>query len=214
VGDALPNPRLHGGRSFLASHLGAFAASMPDFFIIRLGAVLALRGEFPYEPRQVQALVEARFPDDVKLAANSAFFLPPATIPLHAPFAVLPDPAARVAWAMVVALSAAASLVVLCILGTRWPGSPIEQLLPPVILLQYVSLVVIELGQTSFLFVGCVALGQWCFERSASCTPVWRRTVAGLGAVPGRFRSSSRTWRLCCSRWPGHWAAGGEWRPS
>jgi hypothetical protein len=143
-----------------------FPSRTPDFFIIRSGAVIALRGESPYEPEMVQAMLAQQFPNDPQLVANSAFFLPPETLPIYAPFAALPYPIAKVAWAIVLTLSAIAVLLVFRTFGTNWPPSLNEQFLPVIVLLNYLTLAIVELGQTSFLFVGCVLAGQWCFERS------------------------------------------------
>jgi hypothetical protein len=150
----------------------------PDFFINRAGAQIALRGESPYDLAKVRAAVADQFPGDPTLINNCGFFLPPQAFLVFAPFAALPYPAAKVAWAVGLGLSAAAVLTVLCILGTRWPRSLPGQLLPAVLLLNYLTLAVVELGQTSLLFAGCVAAGQWCFER--------RRPAAGtlLWAIP------------------------------
>ncbi len=145
-----------------------FPSPTHDFFIIRSGAVFALKGENPYEPEKVRALVAEQFPNDKQLIENSAFFLPPATIPIYAPFAILPYSYAKIAWAIVQIVCAIAVLLVFRLFGTQWPSSANEQFLPVIVLLNYLTLAIIELGQTSFLFVGCVVAGQWCFERGRS----------------------------------------------
>jgi hypothetical protein len=150
-----------------------FPSQTPDFFIIRSGAVIALQGESPYEPEIVQRMVAEQFPKDKQLIENSAFFLPPATIAIYAPLAVLPYPIAKVAWAIVLALSSIAVLQAFRIFGSQWPISATEQLLPAIVLLNYLTLAIVELGQTSMLFVGCVVAGQWCFERGRSFTSGW-----------------------------------------
>jgi hypothetical protein len=163
-----------------------FPSRMPDFFIMRSGVVIALGGESPYEPQKVQALVAQQFPADTMLIANSAFLRSPATIPLFAPLALLPYAVAKAIWALGLILSAIAVLLGLRAFGTPWPGTTSEQFLPLLLLLNYITLVVIELGQTSFLFVGCVLAGQWCFDRSGRF-PVsssrWRAFSAGVGAL-------------------------------
>jgi hypothetical protein len=166
-----------------------FPSQTPDFFIIRSGAVIALRGESPYEPEIVQKMVAEQFPKDKQLIENSAFFLPPATIAIYAPLAALPYPIAKVAWAIVLTLSSIAVLLVFRTFGSLWPITTTEQLLPVIVLLNYVTLAIVELGQTSLLFVGCVAAGQWCFERGRSFIsrrwPIICETLgAFLWAVP------------------------------
>jgi hypothetical protein len=145
-----------------------FQSRTPDFFIYRSGAAIALRGESPYDPEKVQKLVAEQFPADKQLIENSAFFLPPATIPIYSPFAAMPYRSAKITWAIGLTLSAIAVLLILRTFGSHWPTGPIEQLLPAIILLNYLTLAIVELGQTGFLFVGCVAAGQWCFERGPS----------------------------------------------
>ena len=147
-----------------------FPSQTPDFFILRTGAVFALRGESPYEPQKVQAMVAEQFPTDAELIANSAFFPPPGAIPLSVPLAAIPYPLAKAAWAVILTLSAAGLLLVFRIFGTDWPTTTLEQLLPAILLLNYLTLVIVELGQTSLLFGGCVATGQWCFERGGKLT--------------------------------------------
>jgi hypothetical protein len=158
-----------------------FPSQTPDFFIIRSGAVIALRGESPYQPELVRALVAEQFPSDSQLIANSAFFLPPATLLLYAPLAALPYPAAKLVWALGLIVCAVAVLQVLRTFGTRWPSSPAEQFLPLILLLNYLTLAIVELGQTSFLFVGCAAAGQCFFERGLNA-PRRHRLFECLGA--------------------------------
>ena len=38
-------------------------------------------------------------------------------------------------------------------------------MLPLILSFNYLTVLVVELGQTSLLFTGCVAAGLWCFER-------------------------------------------------
>lgn len=190
-----------------------FPSQTPDFFIIRSGAVIALRGGNPYEPETVQGMLARQFPNDQQLIDNSAFFLPPATIVLYAPLAALPYPVAKIAWAIGLILSAMAVLLVLRTFGTRWPSSAGAQFLPVIVLLNYLTLAIVELGQTSFLFVGCVLAGQWCFERSRN-TPRSRWRI-GFHEVLGAFLWSIPFIKphLALSLLPLAWYLGGWKRP-
>ena len=137
----------------------------PDFFIYRAGAEIGLRGESPYDPEKIRARVAEQFPDDKRFIANCGFFLPPQAVVVFAPFATVPYPASKFLWAAVVGLSGAALLLVLRTFGTRWPTSLIGQLVPLFLLLNFLTIGVVIVGQTTLLCVGCVAAGQWCFER-------------------------------------------------
>jgi hypothetical protein len=137
----------------------------PDFFINRAGAEMGRRGESPYDRAKVQALVAHQYPNDRLLHENCGYFLPPQAVIVFAPFAALPYPAAKVLWALVTGLCAAAGLFVL----RAFVSAPLPRggqlLLPLVLSVNYLTVLVVELGQTSLLFVGCVAAGLWCFER-------------------------------------------------
>ncbi len=136
-------------------------------------------------------MVAEQFPNDREMLENSGYFLPPQTLLIYAPFAAMPYPAAKVAWGVLLVVCAAAVLLMLRSFGTRWPSSATEQWLPVVILLNYLTLAIVELGQTSFLFVGCVAAGQWCFEgsrshvgRSRLRSNLWEAAGVLLWAIP------------------------------
>ena len=152
--------------------------NFPDFFIYRAGAVIGLRGESPYDPEAVKALVAGQFPDAEDLIANCGFFLPPLAIPVFAPFAVLPYPVAKVAWAILMGLSGAATLLVLRLFTPPAKPSLVGHLVPFLLLLNLLTLAIVVVGQTTLLFVGAVAAGQWCFDN--------RRPTLGaiLWAIP------------------------------
>lgn len=156
--------------------------NFPDFFIYRTGAVLGLRGESPYDIAKIRHAVADQFPDpDPKpesLVNNCGFFLPPEAVVVFAPFAAVPYPVAKVLWAVVTGLSAAAVLLLLRTFGTRPPTSLIGQVVPLFLLLNFLAIGIVLVGQTTLLAVGCVAAGQWCFDR--------RRTLPGalLWAIP------------------------------
>lgn len=156
--------------------------NFPDFFIYRTGAVLGLRGESPYDIAKIRHAVADQFPDpDPKpesLVNNCGYFLPPEAVVVFAPFAAVPYPVAKVLWAIVTGASAAAVLLLLRTFGTRPPTTPIGQVVPLFLLLNFLTIGIVLVGQTTLLSVGCVAAGQWCFER--------RRTILGalLWAIP------------------------------
>ncbi len=137
----------------------------PDFFINRAGAEMGLRGESPYDRTKMQTLVAEQYPDNHLLIDQCGYFLPPQAVLMFAPVAAVSFPAAKVLWALVTGLSAAGLLLVLRGRDVR-PLPPGAQLLLPLVLtLNYLTVAVVELGQTSLMMTGCVAAGLWCFER-------------------------------------------------
>jgi len=152
----------------------------PDLFGYRAGAGLALRGVSPYPPDRVPPLVAAQFPGLPDIGPNWGFFLPPEGILLLAPLAVLPWPAAKAVWVTVVTAVGAVGAVALTATFGRNPERlpRLSLAVPPVLLLNPITLSAQVPGQTSLLALGCVAVGQWFFERG--------RAVPGtlLWAVP------------------------------
>ncbi|MCI0700737.1 MAG: DUF2029 domain-containing protein [Planctomycetia bacterium] len=143
---------------------------MPDFFIFRLGSLLAARGENPYDLEKIRAHVGEQFPDNKGLKANCGYFLPPQAVVLFLPFAMLPWPVAKIAWALL--MGAAGFAIAQLPRLLRRPTDSLEpssslttKLVPFLLLLNFLTIAVVMVGQFSVLFVGCVAAGLWCFER-------------------------------------------------
>lgn len=144
-----------------------------DFFIYRLGAELGARGDWPYDVPKVRALVAAAFPDpDPKFDSfvnNNGYFPPPLAILVYLPFAVLPWGTAKLAWAATMFL--AALMVARLPNAFRAADAPREApslvwaAVGAMLVLNYLSVAIIAVGQTPLLFVGCVVAGQWCFDR-------------------------------------------------
>jgi hypothetical protein len=166
-----------------------------DFFIYRLGAELAARGETPYDVAKIQHHVAERFPDpnptsffavtgaaaagDLKrfprtdpnpdsFPRNCGYFLPPLAVLVYMPFALLPWGAATVAWAVVNGL--AAYFIARLPLLFRPKDSPpplFFWLVVPFLLVMnpLAQVVVFPVGQTSVMFVGFVAAGLLAFEK-------------------------------------------------
>jgi hypothetical protein len=142
---------------------------MPDFFIYRLGSELTARGENPYDLAKVRAHVAAQFPRNETLAANCGYYLPPQAVVLFLPFAALPLPAAKVAWALAQGLAAfAIATLPRALRGERTATaserpSLVPKLVPFLLLANFLTLAVVMVGQVTVLTVGCVAAGLWCF---------------------------------------------------
>ncbi len=161
-----------------ALHQAVWVTRGPDFFINRAGAERGLRGESPYDRAYLKPLVAAQYPEDVLIHDESGYFLPPQAVLVFAPFAAVPLPTARVLWALVNGVCAAALLLVLRAFAPR-PLPPGGRLLMPLVLVwNYLTTAAVELGQTSLLFTGCVAAGMWCFERRRPVPAVLLWSVA------------------------------------
>lgn len=160
--------------------LGVFAVvlavtpkMMPDFFIYRLGSALAARGETPYDLAKIRAHFAQQFPDsDPKqkesTVNNCGYFLPPQAVVVFLPFAMLPFATAKVAWALVTV--AAGFAIALLPAWNRRPDEPlarglVPKLVPFLLLLNFLAIAVLQVGQTTFVCAGCVAAGLWCFDR-------------------------------------------------
>lgn len=137
-----------------------------DLFVYRAGAKLAWEGESPYDTPRIQLETFRQFPKDVNFVVNCGFFLPPQGIVLFAPFAKIESwPGAEAGWFAVLT-----AFGILCGTlawtfgrappnrGTGWAVIVLVLLLNPITM---PSLVV---GQTTLLFAGCIAFGQYCFE--------------------------------------------------
>jgi glycosyl transferase family 87 len=153
--------------------------NLRDFFIFRLGAELAARGENPYDVPRVRGHIAAQYPDAKEFIENSGYFLPPQAVVLFLPFAALPWTAAKVLWAIAIGVAAyfIARLPVMLRDGAQ-PSRLTAWLLPFVMLLNPLSLAVVVVGQFTIVFVGCVAAGLFCFERGQSYL------AAALWAIP------------------------------
>lgn len=195
------------------------ANNLPDFFINRAGAAIGLQGQSPYDLPRVRQLVAEQFPDPEpgpdSFVNNCGYFQPPLGIVAYAPFAAVPWTAAKVLWAVVTAL--AAWWVTRLPDLFRTPGAPAKGVPPPVglllpflLLLNPLTLAIVLVGQTTLVSLGCVAAGQWCFERGRPALGAalwavpfvkphvalpllplawylggWRRAAAVLGVVVG-----------------------------
>jgi hypothetical protein len=146
-----------------------------DFFIYRLGAVLGARGDWPYDVPKVRAYVAEQFPDpnpdEASFVNNNGYFPPPLAILVYIPFAMLPWGASKIAWSVAM-FFAAYAIARLPEAFRRSAGSP--EPLPLLwravgvgLVLNFLSVAIIAVGQTPLLFVGCVVAGQWCFDRNA-----------------------------------------------
>jgi hypothetical protein len=172
VGSVLPHLLYHGWIASQNLH--------PDLFIYRAGAVVGLGGESPYPAGRVQPLVAEQFPDMPWLRTDSAFLMPPEAIALFAPLAVLPWPIAKAVWvAIVTAVGAAGAVALTAAFGRRPEALPRASLaVIPILLLNPITLAAQVPGQTSLFALGCIAVGQWCFERK------WPVLGTLLWAVP------------------------------
>jgi hypothetical protein len=143
----------------------------PDFFIYRLGAELAARGESPYDLPTLRRHVAERFPNPPggrdNLVDNCGYFLPPMAVFVFAPFAALPWAAAKTAWAVLVGVSAyfVARLPTALPAPGAPPGVAASLVAPFLLVVNPLVLAVVVTGQFTLVFVGCVAAGLLAFGR-------------------------------------------------
>lgn len=151
--------------------------NLRDFFIYRLGAELAARGENPYDVPRVRGHISEQYPDAREFVDNSGYFLPPQAVVLFMPFAMLPWVAAKVAWAVAIGVAGYVIARLPTMLRSLGPGetpappaltrktSLFASFLPFILLLNPLSLAVVVVGQVTIITVGCVAAGLLSFER-------------------------------------------------
>ncbi len=154
------------------------ANNFPDFFIYRAGAELGLHRESPYDSKKIRTTVATQFPESEELIKNCGFFLPPQAVVVFAPFAAVPYPIAKLLWAVTCGLSAIGVLLLFRTFSNAEHTSLAARIVPVFLLLNFLTLAIIVVGQTTLLFVGCVAAGQWCYERK------WSLPAALLWAIP------------------------------
>jgi hypothetical protein len=154
-----------------ALYQGLGQNAQPDFFIYRQGAKIGLQRESPYDSAKIRAAVVEQFPnpnagpDDFQ--NNCGYFLPPAAIVLYAPFAWVPWTVAKVLWAIVCGIAAFGITRIPALLhtATARPSSIWDVPVPILLVVNFLTFAIIQVGQTTLLAVGCIALGQWCFEK-------------------------------------------------
>ena len=153
--------------------------AQPDLFIYRQGAVIGLSGESPYEPSRIRAAVNEQYPnpdagpDDFQ--NNCGFFLPPAAVIVFAPFAVLPWEVARILWAVVCGIAAYG---VTTLVREGGGTSALRIILPVLLVVNFPTLAIVRMGQTTLLAVGCIAFGLLCFSRQRPSAGVLLWSVA------------------------------------
>ena len=138
-----------------------------DLFVYRYGSETALEGQSPYDVALLRAKAVQAFPpkhaDD--FALNCGYFLPPQAIAMFVPAAKSSWSGAEVGWFCVLTLMA-----VCCgTLAWTFGRTPSRQgtgwaVLVLTVLLNPVTMPMLVIGQTGLFFVGCIALGQYCFE--------------------------------------------------
>ena len=193
-------PLTAGAGPFAVAAVGLLAAfalfqavatnNFPDFFIYRAGSDIGLHGESPYRLGPIRERVLVQFPDAApkpedteqekadSFVNNCGFFLPPQAVIVFAPYTLVPYPVAKVLWALTIGAAGAGCVLVLRVFGGSPPRSLSEQLIPCFLLLNFLVVGVVMVGQTTILAAGCVVVGQWCFERR------WPVLGAVLWAIP------------------------------
>ncbi|HEX4607581.1 MAG TPA: glycosyltransferase family 87 protein [Urbifossiella sp.] len=164
----------------------ALAANVfPDLFIYRYGAELGLRSQNPYDTAAIRSAVAVQFPeenpDENAFVNNCGFFLPPGAVAVFAPFAALPWPNAKLLWGAVNGL--AAFVIARVIVLFRPAGQPtgpdlVRLVLPFILVLNFLTVAVVMVGQTAVVAAGGVIAGLVAFGRG------WNIAGAILWALP------------------------------
>lgn len=161
------------------------ANTAPDLFIYRLGSQLGLLAQSPYDTAPVRSAVVEQFPElntgPAPLGDNCGYFLPPGAVVAFAPLALLPWLAAKLAWAAVNGLAAfAVGRVVTLFRPVGQPDGPelVRLLVPFLLVLNFLTLAVVMVGQTPLVAAGCVIAGLAAFGRG------WNLAGALLWALP------------------------------
>lgn len=164
----------------------ALAANVfPDLFIFHTAARLALAGESPYHTPAIRAAVAAQYPDQTDgpdaFANNCGFFMPPGAVVLFLPLGALAWEYAKLLYVAVGALAAFAVARTPALLrpAAQPPAPPlVGRLVPFALVLNFLALDVLRVGQTPVVAAGCVAAGLAAFGRG------WNVAGVALWAVP------------------------------
>jgi hypothetical protein len=141
-----------------------------DFFIFRLGSEFAAQGKNPYDIAKIREPIAAHFTaeEEKDFVTNCGYFLPPMSVLVFMPFAMLPWVGAKVLWGVFLAFWAyfiARLPELLKSNGASQEKGLLWNVLPFLLVLNYVSLGSVLIGQYAVVFVGCVAAGLLAFER-------------------------------------------------
>ncbi|MFO0821947.1 MAG: glycosyltransferase family 87 protein [Gemmataceae bacterium] len=168
-----------------------------DFFIHRLGSQLVIRGENPYDIPKIRQHIADAFPLDdgetlfqntvplvtgdfaawllpadqlirTSFPMNCGYFMPPMTLVVYAPFAVLPWVPAMILWAIVNGVAAYVVTRLPSLVLTPGESTPwLLAVLAPFLMLMNPTAPVIVFpdGQTSMVSLGFVVAGLLAYER-------------------------------------------------
>lgn len=161
----------HGGKLALTENLHV------DLWIYSSGSWLGFHGLSPYNTERIHDRVAQQYPGDAWLIENSGFFLAPQAMLVFAPFAMLPWVLAKALWC---ALTIGMTVVAIWQLRRFTITPPSVQFTAValfVVMLNPVTLVVLNMGQTPLLILSLVFLGQWAHSSS------WERLGGFLWAL-------------------------------
>lgn len=137
-----------------------------DFFIYRAGQAYALGGDTPYDRPRLQQDVLQTFPDASDFAHNCGFFLTTQAVLVFVPFAMISSwPIAQAVWFLLLTLAGIACGLLAWTCGrSRERHGTGAVLIVLAVLLNPVTQLSLVVGQTTLLFAGLIALGQFCFD--------------------------------------------------
>jgi len=152
----------------LASFRSLSSSDQLDLYVYRMGAMLALSGQTPYDTPRFQAEVAQQFPprEENAFADNCGFFLPPQAIAMFAPFALLEWDVTQVVWWLFLTACAFSTASLAWTFGRDRSRRGIGwQFIVAAVLLNPITMPSLVVGQTTLLAVAGIAIGQLFFER-------------------------------------------------
>jgi hypothetical protein len=148
-----------------------------DLWIYSSGAWFAFHGKTPYDVQAMHARVDERYPGDQNLDGNNGFFLTPQAVLVMAPFAALPWDVSKAAWCAAMVILGAGVGWKLRWLTDRTLPAWFTAAVVVFVLLNWLSMFVLVVGQTPLLTLGCVVIGQAVYRKG------WKRAGCLLWAV-------------------------------
>ena len=150
---------------FWSGRIAILENHQEDLWIYSSGSYFGFNGLTPYNTQRMHARVAERWGGDPNLDGNNGFFLSPLAMLVFAPFAFVPWTLAKVFWcASMIAIGIAAAWH-LRSFSTRPLPHGFTAIAVLAIFLNPLGMFVLVVGQTPFMILGFVVLGQVAYAR-------------------------------------------------
>ncbi len=150
---------------FWSGRIALLENHQEDLWIYSSGSYFGFQGLTPYNTEQMHARVAERWGGDPNLDGNNGFFLSPLAMLVFAPFAFVPWTFAKVLWcASMIAIGIAAAWSLRTISARQLPHG-FTAIAVLAIFLNPLGMFVLVVGQTPFMILGFVVLGQVAYAR-------------------------------------------------